>query len=280
MIAYHGQQAIKDKYLARVAAHRAANELIRGTGWDADRNKGCAVGCTLDNYDHAAYETELGIPRLLARLEDGIFESLPIDQAMEWPERFLATIRPGADLSLVGPRFLRWLLADPKDGVLRFAQTDQQRSSIQGVADLYARQIEGHPPNSEDWNAAADAADAAAAAAAAYAADAAAAAAAYAAARAAAAAAYAADAAAAAADAAAAAADAAADAAARAAAYAAARAAYAAARAADAAARAADAAAYAADAAAAAAAAAARVRQADKLIEFLSFAPVAEAAIA
>ena len=166
MIAYHGQQAIKDKYLARVAAHRAANELIRGTGWDADRNKGCAVGCTLDNYDHAAYETELGIPRLLARLEDGIFESLPIDQAMEWPERFLATIRPGADLSLVGPRFLRWLLADPKDGVLRFAQTDQQRSSIQGVADLYARQIEGHPPNSEDWNAAADAAAAAAAAAA------------------------------------------------------------------------------------------------------------------
>ncbi len=225
MIAYHGQQAIKDKYLARVAAHRAANELIRGTGWDETHHKGCALGCTLDNYDHAAYETELGIPRLLARLEDGIFESLPIDQAMEWPERFLATIRPGADLSLVGPRFLRWLLADPKDGVLRFAQTDQQRSSIQGVADLYARQIEGHPPNSEDWNAAAYAADAAAAAAAAYAADAAA-------------------------------------------------------YAADAAARAADAAAYAADAARAAAAAAARVRQADKLIEFLSFAPVAEAAIA
>ena len=56
-----------------------------------------------------------------------------------------------------------------------------------------------------------------------------------------------------------------------------------AARAARAAAYAADAAyaaAYAADAAAAAAAADARVRQADKLIEFLSFAPVAEAAIA
>jgi len=37
-----------------------------------------------------------GIPPMLARLEDAICENLPRDDAMAWPERFLAAARPGA----------------------------------------------------------------------------------------------------------------------------------------------------------------------------------------
>src|ERR1700743_289593 len=95
MAAFHGDPAIKEKYLARVRAHRAADNLVRGTGWDGHR--GCAIGCTLERYEHSLYETELGIPRSIARLEDGLFESLPVELAMEWPERVLTAIRPGAD---------------------------------------------------------------------------------------------------------------------------------------------------------------------------------------
>ena len=108
MTAFHGRQEIKDKYLARVAAHRAADQMIHGVGWD--NGKGCAVGCTLEAYDHARYESELGIPRMLAHLEDCIFEGLENGEAQAWPERFLAAIRPGADLSLVGWKFLAWLV--------------------------------------------------------------------------------------------------------------------------------------------------------------------------
>lgn len=32
--AFHGDPAIKRKYLDRVRAHRAADNLIRGVGWD------------------------------------------------------------------------------------------------------------------------------------------------------------------------------------------------------------------------------------------------------
>lgn len=39
--AFHNDQAIKNKYVARVIAHREADNIIRGTGWD--NGKGCAA---------------------------------------------------------------------------------------------------------------------------------------------------------------------------------------------------------------------------------------------
>ena len=111
--AYHGSPEIKAKYLARVRRHREADELIKGQYW---RNgKGCAVGCTLEERfaeaRHAAYETDLGIPVALARLEDSIFEGLPNAAAQAWPERFLSAIQPGADLSGVADQFVVLLMA-------------------------------------------------------------------------------------------------------------------------------------------------------------------------
>lgn len=152
MLAYHGEQTIKDKYIGRVRMHRLADELIRGIGWNGTR--GCAVGCTLEKYDHIAYETELGIPRGLARLEDGLFESMPIDLALQWPERFLAAIRPGADLSLVLARWFVWMLIDESDGVLQFAASPKSIKVIKKVAALYQRKIDGGSPTRQEFAAA------------------------------------------------------------------------------------------------------------------------------
>jgi hypothetical protein len=111
MIAFHGDKAIKDKYIARIREHRRLDQLVkRAVGQEG---KGCAVWCTLDKYDHAAYEDELGIPRALARMEDVIFECLPWAESMEWPEAFLNAIPLGADLSRVILQFWDWLFSDP-----------------------------------------------------------------------------------------------------------------------------------------------------------------------
>jgi hypothetical protein len=67
MHSFHNDPAIKAKYIARTEAHRAADNLIRGTGWE--NGKGCAVGCTLENYDHSQYPIELGIPAWNRRSE-------------------------------------------------------------------------------------------------------------------------------------------------------------------------------------------------------------------
>ena len=136
MKAFHNDQAIKDKYLARVRAHRAADELIRGTGWDGHR--GCAIGCTLERYEHARYPIELGVPEQIAYLEDHLFERLPLDLSMAWPERVLSAIRVGADLSRVWPEFAIWMLTDQTRGVIQYAgDREDVRAAIERVAELY-----------------------------------------------------------------------------------------------------------------------------------------------
>jgi len=229
MHAYHSNPQLKAQFIRLLRWHQEQDKIVQGSYQDTDEagahftvngwsfasfGAGCAVGCSIeslriiqgkagaDYQDHAAYEELIGVPRVLARLEDGIFERLPIEEAKQWPIQFAESIPVGADLARVWPRFAVWLMDDAEFGVIRFARNDRQRAAIQDVADAYRRVLEGQEVTRTEWRQyaadAADAADAAAAAAyaayaAAYAADAAADAA-YAAA-AAAAYAYAADAA-------------------------------------------------------------------------------------
>ena len=114
MLAFHGKSEIKETYLARVRAHALADEIAHGFYWE--NGKGCAVGCTIHSGAHKNYETELGIPIMLARLEDRLFEGMSKGKSKEFPERFLSAIRVGADLSLVGWKFLHWLLTEELTG--------------------------------------------------------------------------------------------------------------------------------------------------------------------
>ncbi len=212
LLAYHNDPSLKRDMLAELAEHRKMDQIIKGTYAEGSNGdfKGCAVGCSIHSLNrkrgtkyayasHEAYEAGFGIPRQLAYLEDRIFENLADGKHLKWPERFMKAITPGADLSLVMPKFIIWLLIDDKDGVIQFATREDTKEGINGVADLYQRKLKGEDIIAAQWESAhkkAYAADAAAAYADAYAdadAAAAAAAAAYAAAYAAAdAAAYAA----------------------------------------------------------------------------------------
>jgi hypothetical protein len=136
MRAFHGDPKIKEKYLARVAEHMRLDQVIQGFGWSGSR--GCAVGCTLDAYDHSRYPVELGIPKVLAHLEDRLHEVQGPANARRWPHRFLAAIAPGADLSEVWPKFAVWMLIDERWGVRRLAGDRAERAAIERVAKLYS----------------------------------------------------------------------------------------------------------------------------------------------
>jgi hypothetical protein len=93
-------------------------------------------------------ETELGIPVWLAHLEDSIFNLLNTDDAIRWPTKFLEAIPAGADLELVHPRFLHWLLVDERSGILQLVDgkyddkdeyTTKVRKAISQVAGLLKR---------------------------------------------------------------------------------------------------------------------------------------------
>lgn len=112
MRAFHNDPKIKAKYVKRVLAHQKANRIIQGTGWDGE--KGCGIGCTLENYDHAQYPIELGIPEWLAQVEDRIFEGLPHTQACFWPACFLKAINVGANLETIKAPFIVFLLEEAR----------------------------------------------------------------------------------------------------------------------------------------------------------------------
>lgn len=102
MKSFHNNPTIKAKYLERITAHEKADEIVKGIYWE--EGKGCAVGCTVEKSDgtqHSSFETELGLPEWLARLEDTIFEGLPNEEAKTFPRRFLEAINVGSDLTAV-----------------------------------------------------------------------------------------------------------------------------------------------------------------------------------
>ena len=79
----------------------------------------------------------MGIPRILARLEDRIFEGLPNDKAKTFPIEFLSAIPVGVDLSNVWRQLMSWILTDEIHGVIKFAKTEKSKKAIQDVSDAF-----------------------------------------------------------------------------------------------------------------------------------------------
>lgn len=146
----------RDKIIARIAAHRAADEIVQGTGFRAGH--GCAIGCSLDKYDHSEYARvvlgESSHNLLLAELIDDLHEAQPLTSALDWPGRVAAALQPGADTTLALKRWLHWLLAVE---LADFPVT-------QPMAKLFARELAGDPPREYEFATAARAASAASAA--------------------------------------------------------------------------------------------------------------------
>lgn len=113
MKAFNNDPAIKQMYLDRVRAHRAADEIVKGVYWED--GKGCFIGCTIHSYDQSLYEQELGIPEWLARIGNYIFEGLTNERAKDWPEQFLLSASPGADLDTIKKPFIEFVFQSLKD---------------------------------------------------------------------------------------------------------------------------------------------------------------------
>ena len=136
MLAYHNDPAVKAKYTQRFAAHRAADEVIQGTGFDNGR--GCFVGCTLDNYNHSRFPAELGWPEWLAHLADTIFEGIPKAEAPSFGTDLLEAVKVGVNLEPVRSRFL---LTVQRRNLARIADDTAEyvpacRAAVQNVIEL------------------------------------------------------------------------------------------------------------------------------------------------
>lgn len=146
--AFHGKAKIKEKYLRRVRRHQRADEIIHGIYWDD--GKGCAVGCTIHSSDHFGYESQLGIPLLIAHLEDKIFEGLDNSTAKGFPFRFLEAIPVGADLSLVAPKFFLWALTSETLNIVAGAD-GQGHNTVAVATRFWQRVVAGGDVSENEW---------------------------------------------------------------------------------------------------------------------------------
>jgi hypothetical protein len=168
---FHNKPKLKKMLLIEIEKHQKADEIAQGS-YGGENGPWCAVGCAIHSLnvklnktyptgDHSVYETELGIPRVIAKLEDTIFEGLAPKEAKEFPYKFISAIPVGADLSLVWPKLALWFLTDKLDGVLQYAKTDKTKEAIENVGKLYARVVLGEIVSIAERKVARDAANAA-----------------------------------------------------------------------------------------------------------------------
>lgn len=121
-------QELKSTLVAEIRKHREQDQVIQGIYGEASsgRFRGCAVGCSIDSLfrlgghvlphylcgDHGVYERELGIPKILAELQDVIHEGLSDESFPTWPERFMEAVPTETELYKVWPGFTIWLIGD------------------------------------------------------------------------------------------------------------------------------------------------------------------------
>ena len=139
---YNNDENLKKIFLEEIIKHRKADQIIQGTyGEENGKWKGCAVGCSIHSLnirlgkkystsDHSVYEKELGIPEWLARLEDTIFEGLPIKDAKKWPEKFAKAIPVGVNLEYIKWHFCAFLLKENIDRVLKLKISDELKEQV------------------------------------------------------------------------------------------------------------------------------------------------------
>ena len=95
-----------DKLRQEVAAHVAADSIIQRIYWDAEYKRGCFIGCLAHANDPIINEATYGLPVMVQRIAENIFEALPADDA----KAFFAALPDavacdGKDLSRVSWQF-------------------------------------------------------------------------------------------------------------------------------------------------------------------------------
>lgn len=152
LLSFHGEQAIKDKYVAileeRIGVDWILHSLYRQGG------TGSSVGCALDSNDYAAYESELGIPARLGYAQDRLVNLLKSPDDIFFPTQFLKSIPVGVDLYPTYWKFMYWMLMDSEIGLISVTPTSPMCNVIELVAAFYRQALDGKEIYLKEYNAA------------------------------------------------------------------------------------------------------------------------------
>lgn len=115
--------------------HEKADEIIQGKGWES--GKGCFIGCSMHEYNHKKFETDLNLPQWLGKLADRIFEGLPNSDAKKFAVNFYPAINVGANLEKIKIPMLIFIVESARE------KTKNERSlkAIDGVLNELKKEV-------------------------------------------------------------------------------------------------------------------------------------------
>ena len=94
-----------DQLSKEVEHHVACDKIQQGCYWDG--SYGCFIGCLSHSSDTTKVQDTYGLPIMLQRIAESIFESLPLKEAQAFFAAFPTAVGcDGKDLSKVGWQFL------------------------------------------------------------------------------------------------------------------------------------------------------------------------------
>ncbi|HTD03878.1 thioredoxin [Undibacterium sp.] len=175
--AFWGDADLQKAVATQVRQHIEADQVVtakRVPICDEENQKYSLMGAALHAADMDRYEGTLGIPAVLAQLEEAVHSLMMVEvadgdgksydafreQGCSYPVDWLQSIPLGADLRRVTPHFLHWLLLDLISApyLSAFSVVDDAKSVVRDVAALHARTATGTMPNAAEWKAAREAA--------------------------------------------------------------------------------------------------------------------------
>ena len=143
------QGITKQEFLTEIYKHRDTDAFIKGAYKNTDKEyfQGCAVGCSLKSVadikkiqiktdNHLEYETHLGVPEWLARLEDMLFENLPNELSKTWPVRFSEAINEGSDLDKIKAPFMIYLMEENLKSIYSVVYDADKFKDVKNAIDL------------------------------------------------------------------------------------------------------------------------------------------------
>ena len=175
MLSYLNDKKLKQDMVKEMELHLKQDQFIKGVYSKTNGIfKGCSIGCAIDSLNriknktipysqHSGLETELGIPKWLARLNDTLYEGLPTEKAGKFSVDFLKAIPVGVNLDIVRHKLCAFILTGNIQRVLALKIKDDLKEKIvialKMVLELHEKTILNGAWDDSAWSTARSAAE-------------------------------------------------------------------------------------------------------------------------
>jgi len=146
--AFHNKESLKQEIISRMKEHIELGQLVQGEGYDKFSGKGCAVGCSINCYDHQSFADTLGVDIWIAQIYDSIHEDINVKHIAKFNIDFLNSIPIGMTIQqsdMVRLKLFYFILTrtiPPKF---------QKYKKIVAIINLFKQSIEGVIITKEQW---------------------------------------------------------------------------------------------------------------------------------